>query len=60
VGNLAESRRSGLWILYAQGERTQASRLARLLAGRSPTIGPIDPAAQAVVGRAAKVAIVIA
>ena len=59
VGNLVESRRSGLWILYAQGERAQASRLARLLSNRAPTIGPIDPAAQAVLGSSAKVAVVI-
>jgi hypothetical protein len=59
VGNLTESRPAGLWILYAQGERTEASRLARMLANRAPTIGPIDPTAQAAVGSTAKIAVVI-
>jgi LytR cell envelope-related transcriptional attenuator len=55
IGNLAESRRPGLWILYAPGARTQAIRLARLLARRAPTIAPIDPAAQSAAGNAAEI-----
>jgi hypothetical protein len=59
VRNLAESRPPGLWILYASGARDQATRLARLLAGRAPTIAPIDPVAQAAAGSAAQVVAVI-
>jgi LCP family protein required for cell wall assembly len=59
VGNLTESRPPGLWILYAPGARTQAARLARLLAAQAPRIAPIDPAAQAAAGTTAKLVAVI-
>jgi hypothetical protein len=59
VGNLAGSRRPGLWILYAPRARSQAARLAKLLAARSPTIAPIDPVAQAAAGNATEVVAVI-
>jgi hypothetical protein len=55
VANLTESRPPGLWILYGPGARTQAARLARLLATRKPTIAPIDPVAQAAAGSATEV-----
>jgi LCP family protein required for cell wall assembly len=60
VANLTESRPPGLWILYAPGARTQAARLARLLAARRPTIAPVDRAAQAAAGSATEVVVVIA
>jgi hypothetical protein len=59
VGNVVESRSSGLWILYAPGARPQATRLAGLLSARSPTIAPADSAAQAAAGTSAKVIVVI-
>ncbi len=59
IGNLAESRPPGLWILYTPGQRNQAARLARLLPGQTPTIAPIDPVAQAVAGSTAHVVVVI-
>jgi hypothetical protein len=59
VGNLAESRPPGLWILYAPGARIQAARLAHLLAAQAPRIAPIDPTAQAAAGTTAKVVAVI-
>jgi hypothetical protein len=52
VGNLVEARPPGLWVLYAPGARDQAVRLAHVLSGRTPTIEPIDPAAQAASGHA--------
>jgi hypothetical protein len=51
VGNVAASRRSGLLILYAQGEQAQARRLAGMLTGKSPTIAPMDAATHAAAGR---------
>jgi polyisoprenyl-teichoic acid--peptidoglycan teichoic acid transferase len=59
VGNVVESRRPGLWILYAPGARTQAAQLAHLLTTRAPTIAPVDRVAQAAAGRATKVVAVI-
>ena len=59
VGNLAESRPPGLWILYTPGERNQAARLAHLLRAQAPTIAPIDPVAQAAAGSATALAVVI-
>ena len=59
VGNLTESRRPGLWILYAPGARVQAALLARLLTARASTIAPMDRVAQAAAGRATKVVAVI-
>jgi hypothetical protein len=46
-------------ILYAPGFRDQAGRVARLLRKQSPTIAPIDPAAQAAAGAASPVVVVI-
>jgi polyisoprenyl-teichoic acid--peptidoglycan teichoic acid transferase len=59
VGNLAASRRPGLWILYAPGARAQAARLARLLAARASTLAPIDRAARAAAGPATQIVAVI-
>ncbi len=59
VGNLAEARPAGLWILYQPGQQVQASRLAALLQG-SPKIAPIDPTAQAAAGSGAAIVVVIA
>jgi LCP family protein required for cell wall assembly len=59
VGNMTQSHPPGLWIFYAPGARTQAARLAHLLAGQAPKIAPIDPAARTAAGSAAKVVAVI-
>jgi hypothetical protein len=59
VGNLTESRGSGMWIFYAPGARTQAARLAHLLAAQAPRIAPIDRAAQAAAGTATRIVAVI-
>jgi polyisoprenyl-teichoic acid--peptidoglycan teichoic acid transferase len=59
VGNLAESRPPGVWILYTPGQRSQAARLARILSEQAPTIVPIDPVAQAAAGSAARVVVVV-
>ena len=58
VGNVAEPRSSGVWVLYAPGARSQAAALSRLLSGHSPTVAPIDQLAQAAAGKA-KLAVVI-
>ena len=59
VGNVNDPRPPSLWILYAGGDRTQATRLAKLLAARSPRLAPIDPAAQAAAGPAAALTVEI-
>jgi hypothetical protein len=60
VGNLSESRPPGFLILYAPGNRGQATVLARVLSGQHPTVEPIDPVAQAAAGTRAKLVVVIA
>ncbi len=60
VGNLTESRPPGLVILYAPGDRTQATILARMLTAQHPTVALIDPVAQAAAGTTARLAVVIA
>jgi hypothetical protein len=59
VGNLTDSLSPGLWIFYLPGARTQATRLASLLATHAPKVAPIDAAARAAIGPAAKVVAVI-
>ncbi len=58
VGNLTGWQHPGLWILFATGQRAQATRLVPLVPGRA-TIAPIDVATQAVAGRGAQVVVVI-
>jgi LCP family protein required for cell wall assembly len=58
VGNVTETRPPGTEILYASGERAQAKLLARILAGRSPSVAPIDPVTSAAAA-GAKLVVVI-
>ncbi len=60
VGNLSQSLPPGLLILYAPGDRAQAVLLSHMLAGRKPTIQPLDPVAQAAAGSGAQLVVVIA
>ncbi len=60
VGNLSQARPPGLLILYAPDARGEAVLLARMLAGRRPTVEPIDPVAQAAAGSQTRVVVVIA
>ena len=59
VGNVTETRPPGTEVLYAPGERVQAERVARLLAGHSPTVAPIDPVTAGAAGSGAQVVVVI-
>ena len=59
VGNDTEPRPPGLEIMYAPGQRPQALLLAHMLAARSPTVLPIDPATTAAAGYGTKLAVVI-
>jgi hypothetical protein len=59
VGNLSGPRPAGLQILYAPGQRSQADRLATLLAPQNPTVAPIDPVAAGAAGNGAKLVVVI-
>jgi hypothetical protein len=59
TGNLAGSSPAGIEVQYAPGERAQATLLAHLLASRSPTIVPLEPAAQAADGAAAALVVLI-
>jgi len=59
VGNLTSWQRSGLWVLYGPGERSQALSAARLLSPRVAAVAPIDAAVRAVAGTSASVVIVI-
>ena len=59
VGNVAGPRPSGVQILYAPADHVQAKRLAAVLAGRSPTVAPLDPAAAAAAGNDPQLVVVI-
>jgi hypothetical protein len=59
VGNVTGPRPTGLQVLYAPHERTQARRLAALLARRHPSIAPIDPVTAGAAGGHAKLVVVI-
>jgi len=52
TGNVTESRAPGVWILYANGAKVQAERLAAMLRTRALTVAPIDSAAQAAAANA--------
>jgi polyisoprenyl-teichoic acid--peptidoglycan teichoic acid transferase len=58
IGDLAGWQHPGLWILFAPGQRDQATRLMRLVPQRA-TIGPMDSASQAAAGPLARVVVVI-
>jgi LCP family protein required for cell wall assembly len=59
VANLGSAPPIGMTVLYSQGFQRQARLVARLLASQSPTVSPIDPAAQAAAGAGASVVVVI-
>jgi LCP family protein required for cell wall assembly len=59
VGNVVGPRPAGLQILYAPGERSQAHRLAVVLAGKDASVSPIDPAAAGAAGNGARLVVVI-
>jgi polyisoprenyl-teichoic acid--peptidoglycan teichoic acid transferase len=59
IGNLSESVSSSLEIAYAPGQQTQAERLARMLASKSPAVAPMDSATQAAAGAGTQLAVVI-
>ena len=59
VGNVPGPRPAGLQILYAPGQRAQAQRLQALLAGRTPTIAPLDPVTAGAAVPHAKLVVVI-
>jgi hypothetical protein len=59
VGNVAGPRPTGVQILYAPADHVQAQRVAAVLASRSPTLAPLDPAAAAAAGNNPQVVVVI-
>ena len=59
VGNLTGWQRSGLWVLYGPGERSQALSVAHLLSPRVAAVAPIDATVQAAAGAGAGVVVVI-
>jgi LCP family protein required for cell wall assembly len=59
VGNVTETRPPGTEVLYAPGQRAQATLVARLLGSRTPTLSPIDPVTAAAAGSGAPVVVLI-
>jgi polyisoprenyl-teichoic acid--peptidoglycan teichoic acid transferase len=59
VGNVTETRPPGTEVLYAPGQRAQATLVARLLSARQPTLSPIDPVTAAAAGGGAPVVVLI-
>ncbi|MBV9472174.1 MAG: LytR C-terminal domain-containing protein [Solirubrobacterales bacterium] len=60
TGNVTRSRAPGYWILYAEGAKPQAEKLAAMLRPRMARIGVIDADARAAAGPMAKLVLVIA
>ncbi len=58
IGDLTGWQHPGLWILFAPGQRDQATRLIRLVPQRA-TIAPIDSATQTAAGPDVRVVVVI-
>ena len=59
VGNLSTSLSPGTHVLYPPGAEKEAQRVARLLPGPSPTVGPIQPQVQRAVGRHDEIVVVL-
>jgi len=51
VGNINASLGSGVYVLYPAGAQGQARRIAALIPSLQPTVAPIQPQVQNVVGR---------
>ncbi len=51
IGNINANLGAGVYVLYPPGAQTQARAVARLIGHLSPTIEPIQPQVQNVVGR---------
>jgi hypothetical protein len=59
IGNINTSLSPGTHVLYPPGAEEEARRVARLLPGPSPTVGPIQPQVQNVVGRHNEIFVVL-
>jgi polyisoprenyl-teichoic acid--peptidoglycan teichoic acid transferase len=59
VGNITISLSPGTHVLYPPGTRAQARRVARLLPGPSPTVGPIQPQVQQAAGSHDEILVVL-
>ncbi len=59
TGNINTSLSPGTHVLYPPGAEQQARRVARLLPGPSPTVGPIQRQVQEAVGRHDEIVVVL-
>jgi LCP family protein required for cell wall assembly len=59
VGDTNASLAAGVYVLYPPGARTEARRVASLIQSLSPTVTPIQPQVQSVVGRQDEIVIVV-
>ena len=59
VGDLNANLAHGAYVLYPPGAHAEAQRLARLIPSLAPTITPIQPPVQNVVGRQNEIVIVL-
>jgi polyisoprenyl-teichoic acid--peptidoglycan teichoic acid transferase len=59
IGNINASLGHGAYVLYPSGAQAQAQRVARLLSGLSPTVTPIQPQVENVVGRHNEIVVVL-
>jgi len=59
VGDLNANLAAGVYVLYPPRAQAEARRLARLISSLSPTVTPIQPQVQNVVGRQNEIVVVI-
>jgi LCP family protein required for cell wall assembly len=59
IGDINASLSPGTHVLYPPGAEEEARRVARLLPGPSPTVGPIQPPVQNTIGRHHEIVVVL-
>jgi hypothetical protein len=58
VGNISASLGSGVYVFYPPGAQARARRIAQLVPNLSPTVAPIQPQVQNVVGKRDEIVVI--
>ena len=58
IGNINASLGSGVYVLYPPNAQAQAQRIARLIPNLTPTVAPIQPQVENVVGKRNEIVVI--